>query len=72
MQFASLAGAKEEMVRLAKKTAVDRARRSGALHLDVQVDVRDREVKISSEDILYLETVITASVSSIPASKAVS
>jgi len=69
--FDSLAEAKQEMVQLAHETAVYRAKRSGALHLDVDVQVNDREVEVSTEDIIYLETVVTASVSSIPVTKAV-
>jgi N-methylhydantoinase A/oxoprolinase/acetone carboxylase beta subunit len=68
--FVTLDRAKEEMVKLAEKTAVQKAKLSGALHINVNTDVKDKEVKISADDIIYLETIITASVSSVPSSKA--
>ena len=69
--FDSLAEAKHATVKLAERTAVQRARRSGALHLTVNVDVKDREVRVSQDDIIYLETVVTASVNSIPTTRVV-
>ena len=67
--FDTLAEAKHATMKLAEETAVQRAKRSGALHLTVNVDIKDKEVKVSQDDIIYLETVVTASVNSIPTSK---
>jgi len=66
--FDSLDQAKEEMKEFARRAVREKARRSGALHLDVKIELEDREVKISQEDTIYLETVIKAMVSSIPVS----
>lgn len=66
--FDSLDQAKEEMKAFARQAVREKARRSGALHLDVKIELQDREVKISREDTIYLETVIKASVSSVPVS----
>ena len=54
------------MAELAREIAVSNAKRSGALHLNADVSIEDREVKVSEEDTIYLETIVRASVSSIP------
>ncbi len=64
--FETLSSAKEEMAELAREIAVSNAKRSGALHLNADVSIEDREVKVSEEDTIYLETIVRASVSSIP------
>ncbi|MFW6137658.1 MAG: DUF1638 domain-containing protein [Spirochaetota bacterium] len=67
--YPTLQQAKQEMTELAKKTASEKAKRAGARELDVEVAVDDKQVKISEADIIYLETVIAASVASVPAMK---
>ena len=66
--FDSLDQAKEEMKEFALRAVREKARKSGALHLDVNIEMEDREVAVSQEDIIYLETVIKAAVSSVPVS----
>lgn len=67
--FETLSAAKDEMAELARTTAAQKARRSGALHLNADVRIEDKEVKISEDDTIYLETIVKASVSSIPVLK---
>jgi len=69
LQYETLAEAKREMTEYARRSAARKARRSGALSLNVDVKIEDREVKISGGDVIYLETVITATVASIPIMK---
>jgi N-methylhydantoinase A/oxoprolinase/acetone carboxylase beta subunit len=69
LQFSSLDDAKNRMEELARKLALEKAERSGAGNLNVQVTVEDRRVNLSEDDEVYLETIITASVSSVPAMK---
>jgi N-methylhydantoinase A/oxoprolinase/acetone carboxylase beta subunit len=64
--YESLFQAKKEMVELARETATHKAKMSGALHLNVDVRIEDKEVDISEEETIYLETLVKASVSSIP------
>jgi N-methylhydantoinase A/oxoprolinase/acetone carboxylase beta subunit len=66
--FDTLDQAKGEMKVYARRAVREKARMSGALHLDVEIELVDREVKISQEDTIYLETVIKATVSSVPVS----
>jgi N-methylhydantoinase A/oxoprolinase/acetone carboxylase beta subunit len=69
LQFSSLDDAKKRMKKLARKLALEKAERAGADNLNVQVAVEDRRVHLSEDDEVYLETLITASVSSVPAMK---
>jgi N-methylhydantoinase A/oxoprolinase/acetone carboxylase beta subunit len=67
--FETLSAAKDEMAELARKKATLKAQRSGALHVNADVRIEDKEVKISEDDTIYLETIVKASVSSIPVLK---
>jgi len=69
MHFDSLSEAKREIAEYARAAAASKARDTGALYLNVDVRVEDKEVKVSEDDTIYLETVVTASVSSIPIMK---
>jgi len=69
LQFRSLDDAKRRMVELARELASEKAVRAGARNLNVQVTVEDKRVNLSEDDEVYLETLITASVSSVPAMK---
>jgi N-methylhydantoinase A/oxoprolinase/acetone carboxylase beta subunit len=69
LRFGSLDDAKARMKELAREMAVEKARLAGAGNLDVQVTVDDRVVHLSEDDEVYLETLITATVSSVPAMK---
>jgi hypothetical protein len=69
LRFSSLDDAKARMKELAREMAVEKARRAGADSLNVQVTVDDRVVHLSEDDEVYLETLITATVSSVPAMK---
>lgn len=66
MYFPTLSQAKQEMAELAKEIALERALKSWASCLNVDVKVEDKEVKVSDEDRLYLETVVSASAQGIP------
>jgi N-methylhydantoinase A/oxoprolinase/acetone carboxylase beta subunit len=66
LSFESLDAAKSRMVILARELASQKALRAGARNLDVQVSVEDKKVNLSEDDEVYLETLITASVSSVP------
>jgi N-methylhydantoinase A/oxoprolinase/acetone carboxylase beta subunit len=68
-RFDSLDAARKEMSALAGELAAERARLSGAGTVEPQVKVEDKTVDLSDEDVVYLETVITATVSSVPAMK---
>ena len=60
----------EAMTEYARLSAARKARENGALSLNVDVRVEDREVTVSGDDVIYLETVVTATVASIPIMKA--
>jgi N-methylhydantoinase A/oxoprolinase/acetone carboxylase beta subunit len=67
--FKSLGDAKRKMTQLAKELVSEKALRAGARNLNVHVKVEDKKVKLSENDEVYLETLITASVSSVPVMK---
>jgi N-methylhydantoinase A/oxoprolinase/acetone carboxylase beta subunit len=67
--YETLSEAKREMAEHARLSAARKARENGALSLNVDVKVEDKEVKVSENDTIYLETVITATVASIPIMK---
>jgi N-methylhydantoinase A/oxoprolinase/acetone carboxylase beta subunit len=69
LQFDNLDDAKKRMVVLARQLASEKALRAGARNLNVQVTVDDKRVQLSEDDEVYLETLITASVSSVPSMK---
>jgi N-methylhydantoinase A/oxoprolinase/acetone carboxylase beta subunit len=68
-RYETLSEAKQEMAEYARDSAARKARENGALSLNVDVKVEDKEVKVSENDTIYLETVITATVASIPIMK---
>jgi hypothetical protein len=69
LSFETLDVAKDRMMNLARELASEKALRAGARNLDVQVSVEDKKVNLSEDDEVYLETLITASVSSVPLMK---
>lgn len=69
MNFASLDEAKQQMSQLAREMVAERAQMAGARHLRVHVEVDDKRVRLSEDDEIYLETVVTASISSVPVMK---
>ncbi len=69
INYKTLKDAKHAMSGLASDLVRERARLSGARNVDVKLKVEDKKVKLSRDDEVYLETVITASVSSVPAMK---
>ncbi len=69
INYRTLQDAKMEMSRLARTLVRERARLSGARDVDVELKVEDKKVKLSKNDEVYLETVVTASISSVPVMK---
>jgi N-methylhydantoinase A/oxoprolinase/acetone carboxylase beta subunit len=67
--FASLNEAKDEVSELARRMVIERAKMAGARHLMVNVEVDDRKVKLSEDEEIYLETLVKASISSVPLMK---
>jgi N-methylhydantoinase A/oxoprolinase/acetone carboxylase beta subunit len=66
MHFETLDEAKRRSTELAGKLVREKARRAGARSFNVQVNVEDKKVQLSEDDEVYLETLVTASVSSVP------
>jgi len=69
INFETLQEAKLEISRLASSLVQKRAQLSGARNVDVDLKVEDKKVKLSKDDEVYLETVVTASMSSVPVMK---
>ncbi len=69
LHFDSLDDAKRRSSELAGELVREKAQRAGARHFNVQVSVEDKKVHLSEDDEVYLETLVTASVSSIPVMK---
>jgi N-methylhydantoinase A/oxoprolinase/acetone carboxylase beta subunit len=69
LHFNSLDDAKIRSSELAGQLVREKAQRAGARHFNVQVSVEDKKVHLSEDDEVYLETLVTASVSSVPAMK---
>jgi len=65
--FETLAEAKHESVRLAKRLVTRKAVLAGARSFNVDVRVDDKRLNLARDDEIYLETVITASVEATPA-----
>jgi N-methylhydantoinase A/oxoprolinase/acetone carboxylase beta subunit len=69
LYFDSLDDAKRRSSELAGELVREKAQRAGAHHFNVQVSVEDKKVHLSEDDEVYLETLVTASVSSVPVMK---
>jgi N-methylhydantoinase A/oxoprolinase/acetone carboxylase beta subunit len=67
--FDSLSAAKDAMSRHAQDLVSRQAREAGARDLTVDVHVDDKIVALSEEDEVYLETLVTATVVSVPLMK---
>jgi len=67
--FESLDDAKRQSAELAGELVREKARRAGAQYVNVHVSVKDKKVQLSEDDEVYLETLVTASVSSVPLMK---
>ncbi|MGQ9615294.1 MAG: DUF1638 domain-containing protein [Spirochaetota bacterium] len=67
--FNSLERAKHEISELARRLVTERAKMAGARHLRVNVEVDDRRVKLSEDEEIYLETLVKASIYSVPVMK---
>ncbi len=64
--YETLVQAKEDMMKLAKEIAISKAKRAGASHINVDVSIQDKEINVSDDDSIYLETIVTAEVDSSP------
>lgn len=69
LHFDSLDDAKRRSSELAGELVREKAQRAGARRFNVQVSVEDKKVHLSEDDEVYLETLVTASVSSVPVMK---
>jgi N-methylhydantoinase A/oxoprolinase/acetone carboxylase beta subunit len=69
LYFESLDDAKTRTSEIAGELVREKASKSGARRVKVQVNVEDKKVQISEDDEVYLETLVTASVSSVPLMK---
>jgi N-methylhydantoinase A/oxoprolinase/acetone carboxylase beta subunit len=69
IHFESLDDAKRKSTELAEGLVREKARKAGAQYMNVQIRVEDKKVQLSEDDEVYLETLITASVSSVPLMK---
>ncbi|HUT66494.1 MAG TPA: hydantoinase/oxoprolinase family protein [Spirochaetota bacterium] len=64
--YHTLEEAKQDIVVLVEKTAKRQASRAGAKRVRIDVDVQDREARVSYDDSIYLETVVTARLNGVP------
>jgi N-methylhydantoinase A/oxoprolinase/acetone carboxylase beta subunit len=64
--YPTLKDAKQDVVTLVKETANRRARLAGAKRVRIDVDIHDREARVAEDEILYLETVVTARLNGVP------
>jgi N-methylhydantoinase A/oxoprolinase/acetone carboxylase beta subunit len=65
-EYENLEKAKEETANTVRRLAVEKAQKSGAVNLEVQVDVEDSTAKAAGGEKVYIEAIVRACVLSTP------